>query len=187
MLAPSCVAAVDVLFNGLTFFTQAQRSALTHFAICPLLDLPLIQSITSLRALAELSSRSGDSTFQRSCPFLLRSIRLHTLLLRQGNIHPTLFRNSRPKFDMEVSQPFQLDDLYHSTKACRSTQIRQRTCVNQLAQVWCFQVPTLMPFPIRAHKQTSFTTGQYSPNFFCLLYTSPSPRDGLLSRMPSSA
>ena len=23
--------------------------------------------------------------------------------------------------------------------------------------------------------------------FFCLLYTSPSPRDGLLSRMPSSA
>ena len=25
------------------------------------------------------------------------------------------------------------------------------------------------------------------PNIFCLLYTSPSPRDGLLSRMPSSA
>ena len=24
-------------------------------------------------------------------------------------------------------------------------------------------------------------------NFYCLLYTSPSPRDGLLSRMPSSA
>ena len=24
-------------------------------------------------------------------------------------------------------------------------------------------------------------------NFICLLYTSPSPRDGLLSRMPSSA
>ena len=24
-------------------------------------------------------------------------------------------------------------------------------------------------------------------NCFCLLYTSPSPRDGLLSRMPSSA
>ena len=24
-------------------------------------------------------------------------------------------------------------------------------------------------------------------NLFCLLYTSPSPRDGLLSRMPSSA
>ena len=25
------------------------------------------------------------------------------------------------------------------------------------------------------------------PSFICLLYTSPSPRDGLLSRMPSSA
>ena len=25
------------------------------------------------------------------------------------------------------------------------------------------------------------------PNMGCLLYTSPSPRDGLLSRMPSSA
>ena len=27
----------------------------------------------------------------------------------------------------------------------------------------------------------------YSPDCACLLYTSPSPRDGLLSRMPSSA
>ena len=27
----------------------------------------------------------------------------------------------------------------------------------------------------------------YAWQFFCLLYTSPSPRDGLLSRMPSSA
>ena len=26
-----------------------------------------------------------------------------------------------------------------------------------------------------------------APTSFCLLYTSPSPRDGLLSRMPSSA
>ena len=32
-------------------------------------------------------------------------------------------------------------------------------------------------------------TGGYAPDTFdgCLLYTSPSPRDGLLSRMPSSA
>ena len=28
---------------------------------------------------------------------------------------------------------------------------------------------------------------QANPNYGCLLYTSPSPRDGLLSRMPSSA
>ena len=29
--------------------------------------------------------------------------------------------------------------------------------------------------------------GYYEKYYFCLLYTSPSPRDGLLSRMPSSA
>ena len=29
--------------------------------------------------------------------------------------------------------------------------------------------------------------GKHGENKFCLLYTSPSPRDGLLSRMPSSA
>ena len=43
ILSPSCVAAVDVLINGHALFTQAQCSALTHFAICPLLDLLLHQ------------------------------------------------------------------------------------------------------------------------------------------------
>ena len=32
-----------------------------------------------------------------------------------------------------------------------------------------------------------FRTGKEHWSFTCLLYTSPSPRDGLLSRMPSSA
>ena len=31
------------------------------------------------------------------------------------------------------------------------------------------------------------STGDIFRNNICLLYTSPSPRDGLLSRMPSSA
>ena len=30
-------------------------------------------------------------------------------------------------------------------------------------------------------------SGYFMPRCICLLYTSPSPRDGLLSRMPSSA
>ena len=34
---------------------------------------------------------------------------------------------------------------------------------------------------------TEAKTVIYYSNNFCLLYTSPSPRDGLLSRMPSSA
>ena len=68
MLTPSCVAAVGVLVNGQALSTQAQRRALTHFAIFPLLDLLLI--IPSLHALTEFSSMSGASKFQRSCPFL---------------------------------------------------------------------------------------------------------------------
>ena len=31
------------------------------------------------------------------------------------------------------------------------------------------------------------TLSNLAPGYVCLLYTSPSPRDGLLSRMPSSA
>ena len=43
MLTTSCAAAVDVLTNSQALSTQVQRSALTHFAICPLLDLlPLL-------------------------------------------------------------------------------------------------------------------------------------------------
>ena len=34
---------------------------------------------------------------------------------------------------------------------------------------------------------TGLTTAYYLSKYTCLLYTSPSPRDGLLSRMPSSA
>ena len=48
--------------------------------------------------------------------------------------------------------------------------------------------PTL---PSRAHPQdygSRTTPSNYYYNYYdCLLYTSPSPRDGLLSRMPSSA
>ena len=42
----------------------------------------------------------------------------------------------------------------------------------------------------RAKVQAAIATLGYVPNRLagaCLLYTSPSPRDGLLSRMPSSA
>ena len=120
-LTPSCVAAVGVLINGQALSTQAQRSALTHFAICPLMVLLLLPSITSLPALAELSS--GRFHVPTPMPFPMR---VHKLILRRGTIHPTLFRNSPLKFDMEATES------YHNTTVCCSTQIRQRTCVNQL-------------------------------------------------------
>ena len=37
------------------------------------------------------------------------------------------------------------------------------------------------------YKKTSVRPASVKLMIFCLLYTSPSPRDGLLSRMPSSA
>ena len=106
MLTPSCVAAVGVLINGQALSTQAQRSALTHFAICPLMVLLLLPSITSLPALAELSS--GRFHVPTPMPFPMR---VHKLILRRGNIHPNLFRNSRSKFCMEANHPFHQDNL----------------------------------------------------------------------------
>ena len=69
MLAPSCVAALDILINGQALSTQAQRDALTHLAIRPLLVLLLLMSsITSLRALAELFSRYYPSSNAHALP-----------------------------------------------------------------------------------------------------------------------
>ena len=45
MLTASCVAVTDVLIYGQALSTHAQRSALTHFAICPLLDLLLLHQL----------------------------------------------------------------------------------------------------------------------------------------------
>ena len=41
--------------------------------------------------------------------------------------------------------------------------------------------------PTALSSALGFLCRGYAPRYFCLLYTSPSPRDGLLSRMPSSA
>ena len=54
-----------------------------------------------------------------------------------------------------------------------------------LAEIWVDYEP--------AEQVTEMTVVKVKPNMLddylmgCLLYTSPSPRDGLLSRMPSSA
>ena len=46
-----------------------------------------------------------------------------------------------------------------------------------------FLEPKVKVYPL----QTSGGKSHYQDKEICLLYTSPSPRDGLLSRMPSSA
>ena len=53
------------------------------------------------------------------------------------------------------------------------------------------QYRIFMPFPYIDGGVSISRTARYFPTYLifkpCLLYTSPSPRDGLLSRMPSSA
>ena len=181
-------------------FTQAQHSVLTHFAIRPLLVVLLsISSIMSLRALAELSSRY----FQ--VPTLLPvPIRVHKLLLRRGNIHPNLFRNSGPKFDMEANQPFQQDNLMKTppcVAAPKSDRGRlstsqsfetTRTLVN-LRVLTMSSTEILVAAHLghsakcrfSAHKLLlyRYSTSLAGPVSMgasispCLLYTSPSPRD----------
>ena len=58
----------------------------------------------------------------------------------------------------------------------------------------CSVTDTILKSVIRSYREyvriCDFTMGVYeTPEYWytCLLYTSPSPRDGLLSRMPSSA
>ena len=52
---------------------------------------------------------------------------------------------------------------------------------------WCEGCRQEMPYFIDLYATQSFKSGEIQLLGICLLYTSPSPRDGLLSRMPSSA
>ena len=67
------------------------------------------------------------------------------------------------RHDVTVPLSVEVDAIYHL--ACPASPIHYQR------------------FPV----QTIKTSVLGSINMFCLLYTSPSPRDGLLSRMPSSA
>ena len=49
------------------------------------------------------------------------------------------------------------------------------------------QLVTMMIDAYPEHDLTEWLKRGFAMNEGCLLYTSPSPRDGLLSRMPSSA
>ena len=52
---------------------------------------------------------------------------------------------------------------------------------------WFITFPTPIPNVTEVDFSTLSGTANNTTTNFCLLYTSPSPRDGLLSRMPSSA
>ena len=79
-------------------------------------------------------ARVGRGLFQVSfqIPTLMTfPIRVQKLLLRRGHIHPTLFRKSRLKSDMEANQQFQQDDLI-IIPPCVAAPKSDRGRVNQL-------------------------------------------------------
>ena len=127
MLTPSCVAAVDALTNGQALSTQAQRSVLTHFAICPLLDLLLLHQLHCARWPSSLPGQ------------VLPSSNAHALSYKGAQTYFTTGQHS-PNFVSQFMTQIRhggkpaisTRKSYHNTTVCCSTQIRQRTCVNQL-------------------------------------------------------
>ena len=69
------------------------------------------------------------------------------------------------------------------------THLECRSCEMNLEQNWAFKIFLDMGVPISTLLMAYATLIRVKVRLFriCLLYTSPSPRDGLLSRMPSSA
>ena len=68
---------------------------------------------------------------------------------------------------------------------CRLRPLLSRHAVQ--AAGWCALLATDHPRDDTEADFIPLTTGSVAEFYICLLYTSPSPRDGLLSRMPSSA
>ena len=68
----------------------------------------------------------------------------------------------------------------------RMEQLSFKKEANTMTQVYNFSAgPAMMPKAVLEQAQKELLNWQGQGT--CLLYTSPSPRDGLLSRMPSSA
>ena len=61
----------------------------------------------------------------------------------------------------------------------------QLECRRQIVNSWL--ISDVKSLPGKVDVPLIEPTGTIKREFLCLLYTSPSPRDGLLSRMPSSA
>ena len=92
------------------------------------------------------------------------------------NITGTYPANAQAPFTYQHRSPF----TYQNNVSQQEPNIRDR----QSPFTYVRQGRT--PFTYR-HPFTYARQGQTPYSYGCLLYTSPSPRDGLLSRMPSSA
>ena len=79
------------------------------------------------------------------------------------------------------------------TKVVRSAKLRKDTLAHAKARALAEvkAIAAVMRSRVEAEQRAMASAIRQmkseNPNYACLLYTSPSPRDGLLSRMPSSA
>ena len=90
-------------------------------------------------------------------------------------------------------------DVYYEFARCRATGVAMdRYSANELAKSireWAQSKGCIgyshwfspIRGPIHGENLETFVGVDFETDRLCLLYTSPSPRDGLLSRMPSSA
>ena len=144
MLTSSCVAAVDVLINGQALSTQAQRSALTHFAIYPFLDLLLLHQLRlCCYYINFVFARVDRALFQVrffQVPTLVPfPVRAHKRLLRRGNTE------SCSKVSRAAGKPRHLSDIRHP--------------VNQRHAFFIAFYFELMPFSLNMLRLSVFTSG----------------------------
>ena len=127
------------------------------------------QHLTLLRSRSEV-----ESTLQTA----RKSLEEHDNKLRNGE-------QNRHRLEQEVTQAREL--LQQVNMESQESRVRLKTIDEQLAEAGVDREQLLPTIPEHASVAEWAEQLAEVERKICLLYTSPSPRDGLLSRMPSSA
>ena len=100
-----------------------------------------------------------------------------------------LYQLSNGKLNVKIYPDSQLGDEREALELLQigslsMTKVSASTLVNFVPEYGVLNIPYI--FKNKTHK-FRVLEGKIGKSLFCLLYTSPSPRDGATSRMPSSA
>ena len=85
-------------------------------------------------------------------------------------------KRANPEFAFPVGRVLELNPEHEAVQAMQKAMTENPEKAKDYAKLLCYQAQLMAELPL---------DDPYA--YTCLLYTSPSPRDGLLSRMPSSA
>ena len=94
-------------------------------------------------------------------------------------------KNKPPTFKQKIDFIDSLEEFFTSYEPKFGEKIKVRRFLQGLKELRTDQKDAMIQARLKKIKDTNIKKSDVT--FFCLLYTSPSPRDGLLSRMPSSA